>query len=132
MAARETKRHNKEEKAVHKVTPAERIAVDKHFARREAKPSVRFKVCKNGSDPQIALDHPNKPIGEALLMGSLASADCDFVNGIVYQLANASGQGQDIDEHGSISCCPSSKVLSRGISSRQCLRPRWRPCTWRA
>src|SRR5262249_40745520 len=97
---RETKRHNKEEKAVHKVTPAERIAVDKHFARREAKPSVRYKVCKNGSDPQLALDHPNKPIGVALLMESLASADCDFVNGIVYQLANASGQGQDIDEHG--------------------------------
>jgi hypothetical protein len=82
------------------VTPAERIAVDKHFARREAKPSVRFKVSKDGDDPQIELDHPNKLVGEALVMDVLASADGDFVNGIVSQLASASGRGQDISEHG--------------------------------
>jgi hypothetical protein len=100
MSARETKKQHTEEKAVHKVTPAERIAVDNHFARRDAKPSVRFKVCKNGSDSQIELDHPNKPIGEALLMESLASADRNFVSGIVSQLANASGHSREIDEHG--------------------------------
>jgi predicted nucleic acid-binding Zn-ribbon protein len=49
MPEREKKQHNKE-KAVHKVTVAERAAVDRHFARREAKPSVRLKVSKNGSD----------------------------------------------------------------------------------
>ena len=99
MAARETKQH-KEKKALHKVTAAERSAVDKHFARREAKPSVRLKVSKNGSVPQIELDHPDKPIGQALLGESLASADGDFVNGIVSQLASASGRGREIDEHG--------------------------------
>jgi hypothetical protein len=100
MSGRETKRHNKEEAVHHKVTPAERTAVDKHFARREAKPSVRLKVSKDGSDPQIELDHPDKPVGWALVMDAFASTDRDFVNGIVDQLAKASGRGEDISEHG--------------------------------
>jgi hypothetical protein len=102
MAARETKRHNKEnkEKAVPKVTAAERTAVDKHFARREAKPSVRLKVSKNGGDPEIEFDHPDVRIGQALVMEALASADWGFVHGILNQLAHASGRGRDIDEHG--------------------------------
>src|SRR5262245_48104103 len=99
MARRQTKQHNKE-KAVHEVTAAERIAVDKHFARREAKPSVRLKVSKNGSDPRIGFDHPDEQIGKALVMEALASADPDFVNGIVGQLASASGRGRDIHEYG--------------------------------
>jgi hypothetical protein len=100
MSARETKQHNKEEKAVHKVTPAERTAVDKHFAIRKAKPQIRFKISKNGSDPQIGLDHPDKTVGWALVMEALASADYDFAKGIVDQLANASGHGRELDEHG--------------------------------
>jgi hypothetical protein len=100
MPARETKQHNKEEKTVHKVTPAERIAVNKHFARREAKPQVRLKISKNGSDPQIELDHPDKRVGQALIMDVFASADGDFVNGLVSQLADASLRGQDISDHG--------------------------------
>jgi hypothetical protein len=53
-------------------------------------------------------------------------------HGIVSQLATQVGTAGTSTSTGSISCCPSSKVLSRGISSRQCLRPRWRPSTWRA
>ena len=97
MAARETKQNNKE-KALHKVTAAERTAVDKHFARREAKPSVRLKVFKNGSEPQIGFDHPDEQIGQLLIMEALASPDADFANGILSQLANASERGRDIDE----------------------------------
>ena len=99
MAARQTKQHNKE-KAVRKVTAAERAAIQKYLARVAAKPSVRFKVSKNGSDPEIGIDHPDELVGEVLLCGILASADRDFVQGIVSQLANASRHGQDIDEHG--------------------------------
>jgi hypothetical protein len=61
---------------------------------------VRFKVSKNGSDLEIGIDHPDELVGQALIMEVLASADGDFVNGIVSQLANASRRGQDIDEHG--------------------------------
>ena len=102
MPKRETKRHNKnkEEKPGHKVTPAERTVVDKHFARREAKPQVRLKISKKGNEPQIEFDHPDKQIGQALVMEALASADADFVNGIVSQLASASGRGREIGEHG--------------------------------
>jgi hypothetical protein len=71
MPERETKQRNKE-KAVHKVTAAERTAADKHLARREAKPSVRLKVSKNASDPQIRFDHPDEQIGQALVMEALA------------------------------------------------------------
>jgi hypothetical protein len=99
MAARQTKQHNKE-KAIHKVTAAERTAVDKHFARRETRPSVRLKVSKNGSKPQIGVDHPDEQIGQVLVMEALASSDEDFVNGILSQLANVSKHDQDIDEHG--------------------------------
>jgi hypothetical protein len=96
MRGRETKQHNKEKAVHHQVTPAERTVVEKHFARREAKSQVRLKVSKTGSE--IAFDHPDERIGQALVMEALASADCDFLHGIVSQLANASTHGQDIDE----------------------------------
>jgi hypothetical protein len=99
MSARETKQHT-EEKAVHKMTAAERTAIEKYLARCEATPSIRYKVSKNGSDLQIRLDHPDEAIGQALMMDALASTDEDFVQGIVSQLANASGHGQVIDERG--------------------------------
>jgi hypothetical protein len=100
MSARETKKQHTEkqhteEKAVHRVTAAERTAIDKHSARREANPLVRLKVSKNGSDPQIRFDHPDEQIGKALVMEALASADWDFVDGILKQLGNASAQGQN-------------------------------------
>src|SRR5215469_89597 len=88
-----------EEKAVHKITAAECAALQKHLARHKAKakPSVRFKVSKNGSIPQIEFDHPDKLVGGALLMDALATADEDFLNGIVDQIASASAHGQDIE-----------------------------------
>ena len=131
MARRPTKQPNNE-KAVCKVTAAERSAIGKHIARLKAKSSVRLKVSKNGSDPQLSLDHPDELIGRALLMEALASADDDFVNGIVSQLANVGGRGQDINERELNFMLSVIKVLSQGISSRQCLQPRWRPSTWRA
>jgi len=99
MAAREKKQHNKD-KDLPEVTAAERTAMEKYLARRVSKPSVRFMVSKNGSDLQVGLDHPNKPVGHALLMEALASADLDFANGIANQLAHASGRGRDLDEGG--------------------------------
>jgi hypothetical protein len=102
MAASETNQHNKEnkEKALYEVTAAERTALEKYLARDKAKPSVRFKVSKNGNVPQIEFDHPDQQVGWALVMDALATADGDFLTGIKYQLANASAHGQDIDEHG--------------------------------
>jgi len=103
MAASETNQHNKEnkeKKALYELTAAERTALEKYLARDKAKPSVRFKVSKNGNVPQIEFDHPDQQVGWALVMDALATADGDFLTGIKYQLANASAHGQDIDEHG--------------------------------
>ena len=99
MAASETNQHNKgnKEKAVYEVTAAECTALKKYLARNKAKPPVRFKVSKNGSVPQIEFDHPDKLVGGALLMDALATADEDFLNGIVDQIASASAHGQDIE-----------------------------------
>src|SRR5438552_9556428 len=99
MATRQTKQHNKE-KTVREVTAAERTAMEKYLARLKANPSIRFKVSNNGSNPQIRFDHPHQLIGKALVMDALASADRDFLNGMVNQLANASSRDQDIDERG--------------------------------
>jgi hypothetical protein len=48
----------------------------------------------------LANSTPDEQIGQALMMDALASADGDFVSGIVSRLANASRRGQDIDERG--------------------------------
>jgi len=102
MAASETNQHNKEnkEKAVYEVTAAECTALEKYLARAKAKPSVRFKVSKNGSVPEIEFDHPDKLVASALLMNAIATADGDFLDGIVQQIANASTHGQNTDERG--------------------------------
>src|SRR5438093_5250639 len=99
MATRQTKQDNKV-KTVREVTAAERTAMEKYLARLKANPSIRFKVSNNGSNPQIRFYHPHQLIGKALVMDALASADRDFLNGMVNQLANASSRDQDIDERG--------------------------------
>ena len=50
MAAREMKKQDTEGKAVHEMTAAEHAAIERHFARCEATPSIRYKVSRNGSD----------------------------------------------------------------------------------
>jgi hypothetical protein len=99
MAARETKKQHTEEEAVRKLKlrAAELTAIDKCLARLE-EPSRRFRVSKHGSNWQIGFDHPDQLVGRALVMDALGSADGDFLDGIKYQLANASAHGQDIDE----------------------------------
>jgi hypothetical protein len=97
MKKRKTKQHT-EEKAVHKVTAAERTAIEKYRARTAAKQPIRYKVFNNGSDVQIRLDHPDALVGRAVLMDALGSADWDFVYGIVNQFITVSRHDQGIDE----------------------------------
>jgi hypothetical protein len=46
----------------------------------------------------IAPDHPDKLVGQMLLMDALGTADLDFFNGLLNQLASAGSQGRQIDE----------------------------------
>jgi hypothetical protein len=78
-----------EQNAAHKVTAAERAAMERNHARREAKSSIRLKVLENDEGYKIiALDHPNEAIGGVLCADALGTADGDFINGLLIQLAD--------------------------------------------
>ena len=65
-------------------------------------------------------------------MEALASADEDFLNGIMYQLGNASAHGQDIDERELNFMLTVIKGIEPRDQLEAMLAPRWRPSTWRA
>ncbi len=48
----------------------------------------------------IEVDHPEHVLGEVLLMEALGTAEPDFLNGLLWQLANAGTQGRAVDERG--------------------------------
>lgn len=65
----------------------ERGAADKALAKMAAKTAPRLNLRKN----EVTIDHPNAVVGELLVMDALGTGDRDFADGIVRQLANASG-----------------------------------------
>jgi hypothetical protein len=95
--AKKTKELAKEQ-ALPATTARDRAAIKKYLARDAAKSPVRFKVSKSGDGTTIGTDHPNKSIGNVLLMDAFGSADGDFATGLVRQLAKASRHGEEIDE----------------------------------
>src|SRR5260370_19784713 len=93
MAAKETKQHT-EEKAVLEL-------MEKYLARHAAKPSVRLKVSNNkGSVATVETDHPDEARAHVLLSNALGSADQEFLDGIVSQLASAGLHGKEVDGRG--------------------------------
>jgi hypothetical protein len=77
-------------------TSEEKTAIGKLFA-RPANPAPRLKLL-NKEGPKLSPDHPDEAIGSLLLMEALGTADLDFVNSLINQLANAGSQGRQIDE----------------------------------
>src|SRR5258708_14698928 len=53
----------------------------------------RVKVVKNRQGLSLALDHPDRKVGSALLMKALGTTDPDFCNPLLYQLTEATGDG---------------------------------------
>ena len=49
---------------------------------------------------ELSADHPIPHLGNALIMESLGTADFDFYNGLLTQLANVGTQGKTPDERG--------------------------------
>jgi hypothetical protein len=86
-------------KPKYELTSQEQTAIDKHLARKAASPAPRLKVL-NENVVSISNDHPDGDIGSALLMEALGTADEDFLNGLLGQLANAGTQGRQFDERG--------------------------------
>jgi hypothetical protein len=79
-------------------TEPERTALRRYFDRKAAQTAPRMKVMKDGAATNIAPDHPDKVVGHVLLAQTLGTADADFINGLVGQLANAGFKGKQIDE----------------------------------
>ncbi len=80
-------------------TPRERSTMETHRARREErKPAPRIKVTEREGGTEIALDHSEPALGQALLMEALGTTEPDFLDGLLGQLANAGTQGRVVDE----------------------------------
>jgi hypothetical protein len=80
-------------------TPEERSVLSAHFARRKQKrPTPRVKLFEKAGSIEISTDYPVPPLGNALIMESLATADVDFFDGLLGQLLNVSMQGKTPDE----------------------------------
>jgi len=93
------KRASDSEKAKYQPTEQEQIAFRNIQARQGKAP--RMKVVLEGSEPaKMLLDHPNEMVGYMLLMEALGTADPDFIDGILNQLANAGSPGRQINESG--------------------------------
>jgi hypothetical protein len=84
------------------ITPEERAVLSAHITRRKQKrPSPRVKLVeKAGSAVELSADHPIPHLGNALIMESLGTADFDFYDGLLTQLANVGTQEKTLDERG--------------------------------
>jgi hypothetical protein len=112
-------------------SPREVALVKKNFLRNAAQWAPRMKVLNEADGVKIVPDHPSAAIGQVLFAEALATADFDFTNGILNQLANASSQGGEIDEGALNFMLSIVKASSRGIKSRRCSPPKWPPFTRR-
>lgn len=98
LKANKRKARIKDEKP-YEPTPRERTAGEAYLARKEqASPAPRLNVSKKDGVAQIAFDHPEPGVGEILLMDALGTADPDFLNGLLTQLAKVGTIGRDVDE----------------------------------
>jgi hypothetical protein len=80
-------------------TPQERLIAKAPLARSKENPAApRVKVSEKDGVAQIAPDHVDLAVGQALLMRALGTTDPYFADGLLCQLANAGTQGQTVDE----------------------------------
>jgi len=86
-------------KPEYEATSRERAAMAKFLDERVANPAPRLKV-PNKNVVRVSLDHPDEAVGLALLMEAFGTANLDFLNGLLDQLANAGTRGREIDERG--------------------------------
>jgi hypothetical protein len=78
-------------------TTREKSAIGKYPSRMAAQTAPRMKVLK-GDEAMISPDHPDQTVAWALFSEAFGTADADFVNGLIEQLANVGSQSGQIDE----------------------------------
>jgi hypothetical protein len=102
MTARAAKRAKAETTEVvraYEPTDRERAALSAYRERRAAtRPAPRIKVTHKGDRTELGPDHPDGRVASTLLMGAVGTADFDFLDGLLAQLANAGARGSKADE----------------------------------
>jgi hypothetical protein len=74
-------------------TPDERDAIQAQLDRRQRrKPAPSLKIKTTDGTAVLSLDHPDQGTGGLLLMEATGSADYDFLDGLLSQVANAALQ----------------------------------------
>jgi hypothetical protein len=98
--AKGKKTKSKPQHPKHELTEKEGIALQKQIDRIAASPeSPRVRVTK-GEVSQVSLEHPDQFTARGILMEALGTADFDFYNGLISQLADASARDHEADAHG--------------------------------
>jgi len=59
-----------------------------------------MKVSTKGNVASISVDHADEAVGQSLLMEALGTAEVDFLDGLLGQLANVGTKGRVVDERG--------------------------------
>lgn len=91
------KREPDAEQGSYRATEAERAALNKQIERQNAElPAPRIKMVEGGKGKTLTLDHPDTDVAVRLFKEALGTANPDFANGILKQLA--SSQSGTIDE----------------------------------
>jgi hypothetical protein len=85
--------------APYEPTPREKAAIDDYRARKAGKsPSPDLKITKGQEQVRVEPDHPDNATGSRLLMNAVGTTSPAFYQGLISQLVNASGKGQEPDE----------------------------------
>jgi hypothetical protein len=66
--------------------------------RASRKPAPRLAVASKKGKPEIRIDHPDPALGSLLLAHALGTADFDFLDALLLQVANVGSQGQSPSE----------------------------------
>jgi hypothetical protein len=75
-------------------TPEELAALETAFAERKIAPAPPLKVENN----RFAIDHPDRAVGQVLMMNALGTLDHAFSLGLLTQLSKATSGGANINE----------------------------------
>jgi hypothetical protein len=82
-------------------TPEERAALAAYFdEKKQRPPAPRIKLTEKNGTIEVSTDHPMPPLGNALIMRALATADPAFLDGLLSQLVNVGSPGKKADERG--------------------------------
>jgi hypothetical protein len=71
--------------------------LDKQRKQETPAPKLKVQQGENGTN-HVSFKHPDATVAYAQLAAALGTADADFINSILSQLANATGKGSGADE----------------------------------